>query len=118
MENISFFVLDGEVCTEGSFPRSRAGALEASILKWKTVVSEIEKTGKKVNDGGEFTCALCHKYMKGDCVRCPVRKETGQSLCIDTPYHDYHEAKTGKRLLKHATAELQFLQGLRDEAEK
>jgi len=43
---------------------------------------------------GRNKCSLCSMYWMGDwpgeCIECPIRKETGRKGCRGTPYHTIH----------------------------
>lgn len=94
---------DGE-----SWPVDVAGALAASIEKWKFIVAHYE-TGEKsvLMDGGDRTCAFCRLFLMKNCNGCPVNEKTDAS-CDGTPYDDYRCTKN----LTTAKAELEFLQSL------
>lgn len=90
---------DGE-----SWPVDVAGALAASIEKWKFIVAHYETGGKSIlMDGGDMTCALCHLFLAKGCEGCPVG-----SSCDNSPYDTYRCTKD----LATAKAELEFLQSL------
>ena len=86
-------------------------ALELSIEKWEDIVEG------KGEDLGATNCALCQKYIKKECVDCPVYKVTRKTACERTPYREYEIAQSlGKpaRLLKKlAQKEVDFLKSLR-----
>lgn len=39
---------------------------------------------------GRNKCGLCNMHWMGDCVECPVFKETGRKGCRGTPYATIH----------------------------
>lgn len=102
-----------------SFPRhplSTAEALEWSIEKWRFIEENID-TNVGFSDGGDSTCALCHRFLSTNCIGCPVSQLSGQTSCLNTPYEDFVAYK--RKLLKRggrkrAMAERKFLEGLRD----
>lgn len=94
---------DGE-----SWPADVAGALAASIEKWKFIVAHYETQPKSIlMDGGDMTCALCRLFLAKGCEGCPVQEKTKDS-CDGTPYDTYRCTKD----LATAKAELEFLQSL------
>lgn len=90
-------------------------ALRGSIEKWEKIVDGGRDPGVKGD-------ALCRMFLwnsdtgKEDCMGCPVREETGQPYCEDTPYEDYratqalHSRKQRRVLM--ARLELLFLRSL------
>lgn len=88
-------------------------ALEGSIKKWEAIV---DGTGI---DAGQDNCPLCQKFFKEDvetghkCGGCPVKEESGEDGCRNTPYiyFDEDDADSGQ-------AELDFLISLRPNFEE
>lgn len=62
-------------------------ALRASIAKWQAIVDGLEV------DKGDQNCALCKAFYSkvSGCIRCPVMKHTGMSVCDGTPYARFRE---------------------------
>lgn len=98
-------------------------AISVSIRKWERVVKAWEQSGE---DGPGFDksgigyegCGLCTQYrMDGDlgcwvvCDGCPIKLDTGEIGCINTPYDKYEE---GDRFFnqKGAQKELDYLRDL------
>ena len=83
-------------------------ALKGSIEKWEKIVAG---TGK---DEGPNNCPLCKLFNKIEgeekyaCNGCPVKEETGQKYCWNTPYEVYEPNPTKKNAIK----ELNFLKSL------
>ncbi len=90
---------------------------------------------KKTVDSGEVNCPLCRIYnnpaldVDKKCVGCPIMEFTGKDYCAGTPYvawsghhikvHNkgidtYHMHNECKVCLRHAKAELKFLQSLKE----
>lgn len=88
--------------------------LDLSIKKWREMEKFLkgERPHANVFNHGD-TCALCINRISQDgkdtlChLQCPVYIKTGIAHCTNTPW-------TGYALLKDATAEREFLEGLRD----
>jgi hypothetical protein len=91
-------------------------ALEGSVEKWVGVLA-----GKR--DRGGKDCPLCWVEKVNSCDVCPVQRETGEPLCIGTPYCKWlkhHEQEhRGGALIIHcpecaslAWEEKTFLEGL------
>ena len=102
-----------ELLKRGAFPRSKRAALEASIRKWKALV-QANKRGKYVEENGGATCALCKLYYNLDdrCAGCPIA-ELGHAYCLRTPWEKYVNTVNPTVALKHAQAEVKFLESLR-----
>lgn len=87
---------------------TKENALELSIKKWELIVKD-----KSIYEGGKFTCALCWKYNKDSskrpCQGCPVHEETGQDVCVGTPYFTFSRTASER----DAQDELDFLKSLR-----
>jgi hypothetical protein len=103
-----------------------AEALELSIAHWERNVAA--ETLEEVRIGS-VACALCRMFLSSDgCEGCPVEASTGESNCDMSPYRDalraletWRVARSDKRFVLWRAAaqrELDFLKGLRDEAEK
>lgn len=100
-------------------------ALSVSIRKWERVVKAWEKCGPDGTidpdkDGiGSDGCGLCTQYRVGVdpscwavfCDGCPVRLDTGEMGCINTPYDEYEDSS---RFFNQggAQAELDYLRDL------
>ena len=96
-------------------------ALEGSIEKWRKIAA-----GDGA-DEGESNCPLCELFIENfDCAGCPVAEETGQGGCRKTPFIEWVNHQAGKHQCRMtplkiqcpdctalATAELEFLEGLR-----
>lgn len=59
----------------------------------------VERYHEKLNSGslldadfGPGSCPLCLLFYKRDCEGCPIKEDTGERQCIDTPYDDIHVA--------------------------
>lgn len=71
-------------------------ALKGSVRKWDRLAR-----GEGL-DRADANCPLCKLFYgdplqssPGDCVGCPVMKETGEQYCAGTPYSDWsHWVKT------------------------
>ena len=63
-------------------------ALKKSVLKWRFIYDHINDI-KRV--GGWMSCALCHLYMPWQCSGCPIFRETGERVCLKTPYSEANE---------------------------
>ena len=94
---------------KGVWPKSKLGALKASIKKWEFSALWFKRNPRKsFETGGTSTCALCKLYYKGvsHCDGCPVKEKTGKSCCGGTPID----------ICRHdeacATAEVEFLKSL------
>ena len=94
--------------------------VKKSIKKWEGIVFHGGE------DHGRNDCALCLKYVDGECDDCPVFVYTGMPECQDTPYMDWwqHLKKKHpkekrkihcKRCEKLAKKELKFLKNLLEE---
>lgn len=91
-------------------------ALEKSIEKWDGVTNH----GKI--EMGQKDCACCKIWFDNGCSGCPIRKETGNGNCYETPHvqwSDYWDsARCGAKVAKTteekslARAELDFLKEL------
>lgn len=58
-------------------------ALKASIKHWEALTC-----GSDPNPSlGPHACALCVKFLKRNCVGCPVKERTGLDMCFGSPYH-------------------------------
>lgn len=96
-------------------------ALQKSIQKWQSIVDGVG------TDKGSRNCALCQRYLAGNCRGCPVFQQTGEISCKGTP----HEEWASHQFLAHfekddfgkiycpecerlARVELEFLKGLVD----
>jgi hypothetical protein len=64
-------------------------ALKGSIGKWQRIVN-----GRGVDRAAD-NCPLC-KYFSNKCGACPVKKWTGQSQCIDTPFWEWVQHNADK----------------------
>jgi hypothetical protein len=73
---------------------------------------------------GPHQCALCRLFYRDECTGCPVRAQTGQDECEDSPYYEAHHAwsdwwlEPGSSDLKDAyrakeQIEIDFLKSLR-----
>lgn len=80
-------------------------ALKKSIIHWK-LMSELSPKGKTPY---EENCALCLAFRVQEnwwsCEGCPVKEETGQSLCSGSPYE---KAFNAWRQWKNADREPNF----------
>lgn len=106
-----------------------ADALSASIAHWeRNVAAETPGAGNT----HASDCALCHEFYFRNgsmiCDGCPVQLSTGREGCLGSPYNGAHFAlriwqkRPGDedcRIAWRAAAqrELDFLKGLRAEAE-
>lgn len=105
-------------------------ALEGSIKKWELILAG------EGRDEGYRNCPLCQMFNTPElnasrtgpaCEGCPVREETGEGGCRNTPYEKWDELCASLRtdwidpaitpvfrreLEKCAMAELDFLKGL------
>lgn len=90
-------------------------ALLGSIAKWEAIV---DGTGK---DQGPDNCPLCKMFFQEsdkelggdeDCLGCPVRNQSGQRYCRNTPYIDYAYSQPLDDHRAKAQAELDFLKSL------
>lgn len=62
--------------------------LDISIKKWEDIVNGVG------NDEGLDNCALCYVYSNGDggdddCDCCPVKMDTGEPYCAETPFQRF-----------------------------
>ena len=113
--------------------------LQKSIKRYREEIALLkEHLGKKVCfnpyaglrlfQGDEFLfyigqkgCALCGKYIKDNCKRCPVFKKTGEAFCENTPWQEIwtHCQKENffitKKFINLFEKELAFLEGLQSE---
>lgn len=88
-------------------------ALKGSIAKWDAIA------GGTGIDGGIEDCPLCDVFYKKSCAGCPVRKKTGRSQCVGSPYEawrmvasePYSKASTPERV-ELAKVEANFLRSL------
>lgn len=121
---------DRVICA-GTWPKTKAKALDESIKKWKAIVLYLGfSDGKELFGLGvnEDQCALCQIYCKhedahidedlgwnspDDCKNCPVFKKTGKQYCEDTPYDKYMSSDYNKQALKQAILEVKFLESLK-----
>ena len=90
-------------------PRDDATLLRIAIQKWETIVSLIEQEGRRFDNGGSGTCALCKVYARSGCTGCPVFVATGLDACDGTPYEDWTWADNMAAKLDTAQAEVIFL---------
>lgn len=101
-----------------------ADALELSIAHWERNVAAETPDDASVS---AKCCALCITF-RPTCAGCPVKDETGQTDCEDSPYEQAFERfilwmdhdRSAHHLLAWRAAaqcELDFLKGLRVEAE-
>lgn len=89
--------------------------LQASITKWKTIVSHLENITEEFTDcidKGQWTCGLCLEYYDNGCMGCPIRIRTGEAYCRKTPYRSYVIAVRTEDMLKYAREEVKFLEAL------
>lgn len=87
-------------------------ALKASIEHWKRL--EAGETGERI---GADNCPLCGLFWDLCCVGCPVRNQTHQRWCKDTPYDRVDEVVDvygygSKEFRLVATKEREFLESL------
>ena len=61
-------------------------ALVGSIIKWDKIAKG------KGEDLGWTNCPLCMLFPNTDCRGCPVAEDTGNDLCVGTPYYDARSA--------------------------
>ena len=93
--------------------------LDESIAHWERLLDCKTPDELEAEGYGEKACALCQAHK--DCKECPVYKDTGRTICDDTPYRDaYFEITNyieGDRLdapRDEIWAELNYLRGLKD----
>ena len=98
-------------------------ALKGSITKWKKIVKS-----PLANDKGLNNCPLCSEFYDQACENCPVSIAVNEIYCDETPYagwQNHHKAEHTKEVglslgsirgckecLRHAKAELAFLESL------
>lgn len=103
----------------------RIEAIRASIAAWEE--KRDESSPHKIHLGGSG-CPLCVEFRRTNddeegCGDCPVRKHTGMSYCIDTPYSRashalaywercYSGSTAQTRWITAAQAEIDFLKML------
>ena len=99
----------------GEMPANKREALELSIRKWRFIQANHKIVDE---DGGTRTCGLCmlyyHNREKARCEGCPVAAVTRMTTCIGSPYHDYHFADTFLEEEYAISAEIAFLERLRE----
>lgn len=99
-----------------------ATALEESIAHWKRMRKlktwDARKKSEEVPSSAD--CSLCDLFAIGRrsiCTGCPVHARTGGVLCRKTPYGEARDAfysYDDTAWQKAATAEIKFLESLRD----
>lgn len=62
--------------------------LEESIIQW-----EAKTNGNPLED---HECPLCDIYDDWNCTGCPIKAETGDTLCVGSPYNKWSEANDNK----------------------
>ena len=109
-------------------PKTEKDALLLSIEKWQ-FISNYYESGEieLLSDGGILTCGCCMLFFnpngRRNCENCPIYNKTGKQFCWSTPYDSYAEIVDNydceekrdfdvEEILKHAKAELKFLQDL------
>lgn len=94
-------------------PKTTALALTSSIEKWATIVKYLSQGRRITNDGSWDTCALCELHLDINdehCFGCPVKEESGEQYCKNTPYYECSmEMANGGLTLDSAVKELQYL---------
>lgn len=109
-------------------PETEKDALLLSIEKWQFISNYYESGETELlSDGGISTCGCCILFFNPNgrvqCKDCPIYNKTGRKFCWNTPYDDYAEIVDNyddeekrefdvEEVLKHAKAELKFLQDL------
>jgi len=92
--------------------------MKSVLKKWETIVKILE-AGNMPENTGFKSCAFCLAYNYADedtghdyCDDCPIRNETEQEGCSETPFDFFIYAQLYKSIppmLEAAKAELQFL---------
>ena len=87
------------------------GAWTKTFEKWSFLV---KNPNVSKSSFGADTCGLCDLFLNKDaifCLRCPVRKKTGQRHCFFTPFATFENNPTKK----NAQKELAFLLKVKEE---
>lgn len=110
-----------EIIAEGKWPKTKRGALNESIKKWKELVLHLENNDS-IPEATVESCALCQLYYdfdtleswgKSECKGCPVAEKTGKGECTSTPFIDYYETYIHGKALRAARREVRFLESLK-----
>lgn len=113
---------NGEIEVEGEWPKTKKGALNESIKKWKQLVVYMEEDKNDKPYAAINSCALCQIYydrstiggwMNSECKGCPVAESTGEGECGRTPYIAYINADNHGQALRAARREVRFLESLK-----